>query len=197
MILTFGTARILCIAAVSVACWSGAPPGDPRGEGAGPSQPIACAEASFDGSGLGALRIGATIETVRTACPVIRETPEIREEGLPARVLAVAFGMDTIEAEVDSGRVWRIVLSQPRFRTIDSLGVGTSIARLLALPGVHGVIGEGALYLAAPVHCGVSFRVTDPVDDSPASDWTLPMLKRLPAATVVTAVLISGCLGAG
>ena len=114
-----------------------------------------------------------------------------------ARVLAVAFGMDTIEAEVDSGRVWRIVLSQPRFRTIDSLGVGTSIARLLALPGVHGVIGEGALYLASPVHCGVSFRVTDPVDDSPASDWTLPMLKRLPAATVVTAVLISGCLGAG
>jgi hypothetical protein len=62
------------------------------------------------------------------------------------------------------------------------------------LPGIKSLTGEGALYLVSPARCGLSFRVTDPT--TLQSEWTLAMLERLPATSVVTEVLILGCQAA-
>ena len=116
----------------------------------------------------------------------------MRAEGLSVRILAVAALGDTVDAEVDSGRIWRIAVTSARFRTADSLGVSVPIGRLLAVPGIRGLTGEGTLYLVSPAHCGLSIRVTNPLRALRA-DWTLPLLKRLPATSVVTQVLVLGC----
>ena len=111
------------------------------------------------------------------------------------RTLAVVIMGDTVEAEVDGERIWRIAVRSPRFRTADSLGVGVPIGRFLAIPGIRGFTGEGTLYLVSSRHCGLSFRVTDP-KEALRADWNLPLLERLPATTVVTQVLILGCKAA-
>jgi hypothetical protein len=188
----------LVVAAASAGCRRDAPLPAVRIETpvAPPHTSVGCTGSRYDGTGLGELRIGATVASIRSVCSVVRDTTELREEGMPTHVLAVAFGIDTVEAEIDSGRVWRIALGSSRFRTTDSLGVGVPIGRFLSMRGIHGITGEGALYLVSPTHCGLSFRVTDPILDAPPEDWTVAMLKRLPATSIVTEVLIVGCQAA-
>ena len=131
-----------------------------------------CAPAALDGRGIGALRIGLPMDSLRTLCRVVRDTTELRDEGMSAHVLDVAIGVDTVEAEIESDRVWRIAIRSAGLRTADALGVGTSRAKLLALPGAHEISGEGRTYVVSPARCGLSFRVT---------------------ASVVSEVLIIGC----
>lgn len=152
-----------------------------------------CLGPLFDGRGVGALRIGLSADSIGRLCLVVRDTTELREEGLPVRVVSIAAGSDTLEAEIDGGRVWRIALTHARFRTADSLGVGVPLTRLLSLPAVRGMTGEGALYVVSPSQCGLSFRVTDPAYDAARAEWTVAALRRLPASSVVTEVLIVGC----
>lgn len=151
-----------------------------------------CDEPLFDGSGVGGIRIGMTADSLRQLCRVVYDTTTRRAERQPAHVLQVATSSDTIEAEADAGRIWRIQIASPRLRTADSLGVGTPIGRLLDIPGIRGMTGEGSLYLVSPAHCGVSFRVTRPKDQL-RGDWTLAQLRQLPATSVVTSVIILGC----
>lgn len=151
-----------------------------------------CDEPLFDGSGVGGIRIGMTADSLRQLCRVVYDTTTLRAERKPAHVLEIATSSDTIEAEADAGRIWRIQIASPRLRTADSLGVGTPIGRLLAIPGIRGTTGEGTLYLISPAHCGVSFRMTNPKDQL-RGDWTLAQLRQLPATSVVTSVLILGC----
>ena len=152
-----------------------------------------CGDATITGEGIGSLRIGVTVSDIRKSCRVLRDTVELADEGLPSRILTVDLGRDTLAAEVDSGRVWRIRVSQKRVQTSDSLGVGTALSRLLTLPEVHGLVGENALYVVAPTRCGLSFRVTDPAEAAPKEEWTLSDLRKLPSATRVTEILIVGC----
>lgn len=186
--------RALCLACLVVACRGEPPKSDARADTSPLRDTIAasCAGHRFDGAGIGAVRIGATVDSVRKSCRVVRDTTETRQEGLPTRVLAIEMLDDTLEAEIDSGRVWRIRVTHPRFRTADSIGVGTPIGRLLELPGVRGLTGEGSLYLMSPAHCGLSFRMTDPKHQLQA-DWTLATLRRLPSTSVVTEILVLGC----
>jgi len=123
---------------------------------------------------------------------VVRDTIELREEGLPIRLVSIAAGSDTVEAEIDCGRVWRISLTQSRLRTPDSLDVGVSLARLLPLPGVDGIAGEKALHVIPLSRCGLSLRLTDPQEGAPAPDSTAAAPRHLPPSSVVTEVLIFG-----
>jgi hypothetical protein len=147
----------------------------------------------LDGGGVGALRIGALVDSVRARCALVRDTTELRAEGLPVRVIAVAVSGDTVEAEVDSGRVWRIETTRPTLRTADSLGVGTPLARLLALPGAHGLSGEGAVFVVSPARCGLSFQLSGVGSAAPRGGWTAAALRRLPPSTAVSRVLVVGC----
>ena len=102
-----------------------------------------CGDEIIGDEGIGQLRIGTTVHSIRQKCNVVRDTTVIVGEGMPARKLAVAFSQDTVDAEVVDDRVWRIAVLSPRLKTADSLGVGTTIARLVQLNEPRGMTGEG------------------------------------------------------
>jgi hypothetical protein len=157
-------------------------------------QPMSsCGEDVATDEGIGELRIGTTVEAVRQKCTVVRDTTVIAAEGMPARKLAVVFARDTVEAEIVDGRIWRIAVLSPRFRTPDSLGVGTSGARLLQLRNPRGMTGEGKFFVASPEHCGMSFRLANAGPGARRGDLDSARLARLPKSTVVSEVLIFGC----
>jgi hypothetical protein len=112
---------------------------------------------------------------------------------MPARKLAVALARDTVEAEIVNGRVWRIAVYSPRLRTADSLGVGTTLARLLQLRNPHGMTGEGKFFVASPEHCGMSFRLANAGPGAQRGDLDSAGLARLPKSAVVSEVLVFGC----
>jgi hypothetical protein len=112
---------------------------------------------------------------------------------MPTRILKVAFSRDTVEAEIDSSRVWRIEVASRSFKTSDSIGVGTSIERLLRLKQPKGLGGEGAVFLVSPQHCGLSFQLSESGSDAPPENWDRAALAGLPKSTVVARVLIVGC----
>jgi len=161
-------------------------------------QTFACGEEIVSDEGIGSLRIGATVNSVRQKCNVVRDTTVMGAEGMPARKLTVAFSRDTVEAEIVDGRVWRIAVRSPRLRTADSLGVGTTKARLLQLRSPRLMTGEGQLFVASPAHCGISFRLANVGRDALRGNLDRIGLPRLPESTVVSEVLIFGCrLGTG
>ncbi|HEV2017809.1 MAG TPA: hypothetical protein VGQ98_05805 [Gemmatimonadaceae bacterium] len=156
-------------------------------------QATACGDEVVGEEGIGQLRIGATVESVRQRCRIVRDTTVQDAEGMPQRKVAVELSRDTVEAEIVSGRVWRIVVWSPRLRTVDSLGVGTDIVRLLRLKNPRGMAGEGAFFIASPEHCGMSFRLALAGDARYRGDLDKVGLARLPASTVVSEVLVFGC----
>jgi hypothetical protein len=143
--------------------------------------------------GIGHLRIASTVEAVGLNCNIVRDTTAIGAEGMPARKLLVALSRDTVEAEVVSGRVWRIAVASPQLRTADSLGVGTTKARLLQLTKPRLMTGEGKLFVASPDHCGMSFRLTNVGRDALRGTRDRVGLARLPDSAMVSEVLIFGC----
>jgi len=165
------------------------PPASTGGSQTGAS----CGDEVITEEGIGDLRIGATIESIRQKCSVVRDTTVMGPEGMPARKLAVMFSRDTVEAEIVDGRVWRLAVLSPRLRTADSLGVGTSIGRLLQLKNPHGMTGEGQFFVASPTHCGMSFRLAIAEAGPAPGDLDRAGLASLPRSTSVNEVLVFGC----
>lgn len=160
-------------------------------DSAPPNNP-SCGDEILGDEGVGKLRIGKSVETMRRECTVVRDTTAPGAEGMPSRKIAVLFPRDTVLGEIVDDKVWRIEIHSPHFSTADSLRVGTPLARLLALRKPQGMTGEGALFVMAPDHCGLSFRLSEtgsPILRNP--DATA--LSRLPAATRVSDILIVGC----
>jgi len=156
-------------------------------------QQPSCGDEIIGDEGIGELRIGATVESVRQKCNVVRGTTVIGTEGMLARKLTIGFSRDSVEAEIVKGRVWRIAVLSPHFRTSDSLGVGTPLARLLQLKNPRGMTGEGRLFVASAEHCGISFRLADASPAALRGDLGRAGLARLPQSTVVSEVLVFGC----
>jgi hypothetical protein len=156
------------------------------------AQKSSCGEEILGEEGIGELRIGATVESVRQKCNVLRDTTALGAEGMPARKLTVALSRDTVEAEIVNGRVWRIAVDSPRLRTADALGVGTSIGRLRQLKNPRGMMGEGQFFVASPDHCGMSFRLSN-AGPRARGDMDRAGLFRLSEMAVVSEVLIFGC----
>lgn len=155
-------------------------------------QKSSCGTEVLGEEGIGELRIGVTVESVRLKCNVVRDTTAPGAEGMPARKLAVALSRDTVEAEIVDGRVWRIAVHSPRLRTEDALGVGTSIGRLRQLKEPRGMMGEGEFFVVSPQHCGMSFRLSN-AGRQARGDMDRAGLFRLSEAAVVSHVLIFGC----
>jgi hypothetical protein len=161
---------------------------------AGAPSPSGCSSTLLRGTGIGALRIGATLASVRNSCNVRDEATIMGAEGMPARIAYVEANGKLVDAEIVDDKVWRLAIRIPDFRTTDSLGVGTPLSRLLELPEPRGMMGEGALYFASPAHCGLSFKLSEnrPLPPS-GQNWNAAALKRLPPTTKVTEVLAVGC----
>ena len=156
-------------------------------------RPSACGDAVITDEGIGELRIGTTVESVRQKCTVVSDKTGPGAEGMPSRKLTVAFARDTVEAEIVNGRVWRLAVHSPRLRTADSLSVGITLARLLQLRNPHGMSGEGKFFVASPEHCGMSFRLANAGPGAQRGDLDSAGLARLPRSAVVSEVLVFGC----
>jgi hypothetical protein len=146
--------------------------------------------ATLTSDGIGALRLGATVEQVTLACQVLVDTTDPRgPEGMPERSLAVSLGdgPDTVRAVVVGDSIWRLHVHGAWPRAIDSLGVGSTVAELRVRPGAKLINGEGALFIVATDPCGLSFRLDRP-DTTPSLT-----IAALPDSVKVAEVLVVGC----
>lgn len=102
--------------------------------------------------------IGMTPDSLSRVCRIVaqRRAPEYE-----LTIIDVLVGVDTVRAFEQRGRIAWIEVSSPRFRTADSLGVGSSAASILHLPDVTGGAGDGtdtfALSPRSGPHCGLTF----------------------------------------
>lgn len=142
---------------------------------------------TLTGQGIGDLRVGATVNEVRALCDVLRDTILASAvEGGPEHRLLVRLDEDTVAATVDGGRVWRIEVRSPRFRTADSLGVGSSVAELTRQPVEYIGYGEGGPFVSVSRHCGLSLRLT-------GVRGFARTLSEVPPEARVDLILVLGC----
>jgi hypothetical protein len=171
--------------------------GDAFVDAASPMQAGTCGIADtthLSSIGIGELRVGVPVSAVQEKCKVVSDTVETDAEGMPQRVLLVDLGRDRVRALVAENQVWRIEIDGGSFRTADSLGVGVTLARLLATPGTTAIEGDGLLYGVVPSHCGLSFRLSHvPEATELHPDWSAEDLGQLPVGTEVDRVLVTGC----
>lgn len=194
--------RVLLILALASAC-----SGDQRpNEAALAQSPVtskdvaACGSGMsplLTGNGLGSLTVGLTTDSVKAACTVVKDTLLELDEGEEARTLFVAVAGDTVEAVVVNGQVWRVEVASQSLRTVDSLGVGSTMRELLrsaGAEGAEGAEGEGVLYVKLRSKCGISFRLDAIIPDGAhRSSWTIDDLRGLDSAVSVDRVLLVGC----
>ncbi|HST08642.1 MAG TPA: hypothetical protein VLJ83_10740 [Gemmatimonadaceae bacterium] len=131
--------------------------------------------------------------SVKARCEVFRDTTRRGLEGMSERRLAVRFRTDSLEAEIVDDKVWRLDISSPGFRTADSLGVGTPVARLLLLREARGLVGEGVLVVVSPERCGVSFVLSGGIPRGRVRTWDSTALSALPTTITVKKVLVLAC----
>ncbi|HET7187594.1 MAG TPA: hypothetical protein VFI52_05540 [Gemmatimonadaceae bacterium] len=198
MIITPRVLALLTIIALGAGCISGE-----REESASTAQRattvattsrVGCCTRLITGDGVGTIRIGVSLDSVRGAYPVIRDTTvqlDVKER--PAREVSVLMGADTAVLSVQGGRVSEVLLTSRRFATSDSLGVGTTLKRLLgyALPKGYGVGGQ--LIVATAAHCGLSFHFAGRFDGLPEGFKDSTVLRRFPPEALVDRVRIDGC----
>ena len=153
-----------------------------------------CTSAIITGDSLGRLHVGDSVTTARRACPLVRDTVMIDEESSgPTRVLSFRLGTDVVLTPLSGDRVSMIEVSSPRFRTLDSLGVGTPLGRLLRAPFVGAHFYDRRLYLHTASHCGIVFELAAPSVTLPEGDLDSARLARLPSTIAVDKVRIDGC----
>jgi hypothetical protein len=143
---------------------------------------------TLTGDGIGALRVGTPVDDVARACQVTRDATVPGPEATTERRIVVDLSRDSVSAVVDAGRVWRIHVRTPAFRTADSLGVGT-LGPALRRPGAQVLFGEGATFVRLPTHCGLSFRLRG------VEFGRVSTPAQIPDTAVVDEVLAIGCSG--
>ena len=156
-----------------------APAGEPPTCGVGTA-------AVLSDSGIGALRIGATIVDIRSRCMVLSEdTAAPAAEGQTEHRLVVVTGSTNTTAAIVDGRIWRIYVASQLFRTSDSLGVGITVGQLRG-PEARLARGEGTFVLRGD-HCGLSFQL------GPGVPPTAHTLDAVPDSVRVERVLVIRC----
>jgi len=150
-----------------------------------------CGDQTIRGERVGDIAIGDPVDSLKK-CRVVRDTVVPGGEGTMARKVFIALSKDTIAAEIVDGRVWRIEVSSPGVRTADSIGVGTSLRRLLELSDPRGASGEGRMFVLSPDHCGHSFEISH-FGPMPRAGWTRATMATLPESTHVIGVLVVSC----
>src|SRR3954470_3561541 len=94
-------------------------------------------ESRIGEDGLGLLRIGVSLESIRAGCAILSESPSSAKTPGSARI---DLGRDTAALELASGNIRKITLHHQAYRTAASLGVGTHIATLMRLRDAVGVV---------------------------------------------------------
>jgi hypothetical protein len=127
-------------------------------------------------------------------CPVVHDTTMQPNLKLPAeRRVSFLMGADTVVASVSVGRVRQVVLAGGAFGTADSVGIGTTLRRLLMLPDVKGYGAGGRLLVMSPAKCGLAFFVAGRYDSLPDGEKGIATLGQLPQGALVDGIRIDGC----
>ena len=141
--------------------------------------------------GLGVLRIGTSFDAVRSSCAVISERGGANDAPMTARI---DLGADTATTEFVSGVLRRITLPHSTYRTVDSLGVGTGVSKLISLRQGVGITERKRPYAATPAYCGLRFMLVDPAPAKPSVQSGRAALRRLSGETRTRELEIVGCL---
>lgn len=114
---------------------------------------------SLSAHGVGPVRIGMTFDSLSRACRLLDAGRFVPEHS--STVHAVRVGADTVSVWVQNGKIIWIEIDSPVHRTRDSLGVGTSVERLLAIPDIAGGPADGnreyVVYARSGELCGLAF----------------------------------------
>jgi hypothetical protein len=141
--------------------------------------------------GIGLLRIGTSLDAVRASCAILSEQPGVNDA---PSLVRIDLGPDTAATEFVAGVLRRITLHHSAYRTADSLGVGTSIARIMALRSPVGMTDRNRLYAVSPAYCGLRFMLEEPAPPRPSAQSGIAALRRLPGETRVRELEIVGCV---
>jgi hypothetical protein len=152
-----------------------------------------CNATTITADGVGPIRIGVTVDSLKKLCDVVRDTTQLGGEGMMERRLTISVTPATLDAEIVNGRVWRLDISSPAFRTVDSLGVGSPLAALLRRQEPKPAAGEGIVVVMLRDHCGMSFVLSGGYTSGVFRKWTGDELSKLPSSTTVERVLVFGC----
>lgn len=159
-----------------------------------PATSTACAARLVTDDAVGPLRLGVSIDSVRRMCRVVHDTTvKVYATAYPVRQLSVLLGDDTAVVSVASGRVRDIQLSSRTFATADSLGVGTTLRRILQLAQPKGYGVNGELVVASPAKCGLTFLFAGRFPELRDGEKDVAVLRRLPPDTPVDRIRIDGC----
>ena len=155
---------------------------------------VGCCIRRITGDGVESIRIGISLDSVRRVYPVIHDTTvQLDAKERPARRVSVLMGADTATLSVESGRVLGIHLTSRSFATSDSLGVGTTLKRLLGFAQPKGYGVGGQLVVTTAAHCGLSFYFAGRFDGLPEGFKDSTVLRRFPPEALVDRVRIDGC----
>ena len=150
----------------------------------------------LSGSQVGTLTLGISADSAKALCPAFLDTIEY-SEGETTSILIAMIGPDSLAGVLSGGVLFAIRTTSAAFQTVDSLGAGIPIGRLLTLQRLSGGFGEGDFYLfnEGQEACGISFRV----DEATARriDPTMPVnaatFRPFAETGRVASVLVRGC----
>lgn len=157
-------------------------------------------EAGISDSTIGPLHIDEALPALRVRCPAVADTLVAAvgsAGGTPALRLTVV-GAPVIIRQ-GSNKVTALHVASPFFRTNDSLGVGTSIAKFRNVPGIRVSKPPGAsAILLDRRRCGVTYELSGwgslpPLPDDPPLGGAV--LSSWPDSIVVRGVTVTGCRG--
>jgi hypothetical protein len=111
-------------------------------------------------SGVGLLRRGASIDSLRATCPIVLETTvpypgDAEPETQLLIVLGTVLGAESLVVIPLAGRVSRIDVRTPGLATAEGIRVGTRFSDLRSLPGVTLSAGPTHVWARVPDLCGV------------------------------------------
>lgn len=147
----------------------------------------------LEGNGIAELRHGRSIDEISALCQVLSDSEQPGQEGMMERVVVVQLAGETVRTIVDKGRIYKIEVNTPRFRTADSLGVDTPLARIASMRGAQFAPGHDGVYGFSPEHCGLSFRFSLPWRPPAGGQWTAEAISAAHGTAAANRVIVIGC----
>jgi len=148
---------------------------------------------ALEDTGIGELKQGRSIDEIPALCEVLSDSEQQGQEGMMERVVVVQIAGETVRAVVDRGRISRIEVNTPRFRTADSLGVDTPLSRIAAMRGAQFAPGHDGVFGFSPEHCGLSFRFSVPWRPPAGGQWTAQAITARHGTAAVNRVIVIPC----
>lgn len=155
-----------------------------------------CDEYTIRDTGIGAVVVDDPQSELRTRCVVLADsTATDGTDGMVRGTVVVGVNGTPMSVQIAEGKVYRVTVTDPQFRTLDGLGPGTPVAGMLDLPGAVVLEGEHDLSVVVNAHCGLYFRITKPATlPANAARWS-DVVRAMPQGTPVERVVVHSCHG--